>query len=318
MEKKYIIGIDGGGTKTLALVCDLECNILAEVKSRASNPCVVGKEKSANIIVHLIQKCCRAIKCNSSQIAMIVAGLAGAGRPSEQKEMKKKILEIARKRNMKLKNIIIESDVRIALEGAFIGSAGILVICGTGSIVCAKDPTGRIYRAGGWGRLISDEGSGYALGKEAFHIISRHLDGFTQKTRLIRLFKERLKLKNQDDIIKALYQDGFDMASVAPLVIESAASGDKISKNILIKSCNELMELIRIVNQKLSIRRKQNQRLPIAFCGSLVDNENLYSRLIRSAIRKKFKSIEIKKPLLPPAMGAVMLAKKILNSAKNN
>lgn len=314
-QNHYIIGIDGGGTKTIAVLCTPDTKILAEAQAGPSNFQIIGKEKASNIIIDLIQTCCNNIRCSFSQIGAVGVGLAGAGRVDNQQEITEEIIRTARKRGIEINKLIVDSDARIALEGAFSGNAGIIIIGGTGSIVFARDEKGKTYRAGGWGRLIIDEGSGYAIGQKAFKAVARFLDGYKQKTKLVKIFSDRLIFTSQDDIIKALYMDNFDIASVAPLVIEAAEKGDKISKNILLNACKEITNLVDIVIARMNKGQRKKSIYPLSLTGSLFENENLYVRMVKSRLRRNTSKINICDPQYPPVIGAVLMAINFLKES---
>jgi N-acetylglucosamine kinase-like BadF-type ATPase len=308
----YIIGIDGGGTKTTAVLCALDGAILSEAQGGPTNFQIVGIEQSAATILDIIQTCCHSVGCEVSQIGAIVAGLAGAGRPKDQERMTDGLVATAEKRNLTLNKIQVESDARIALEGAFSGNAGIILIAGTGSIVFGKDDRDRTYRAGGWGRLMGDEGSGFAIGQEALKVLAKSLAGIGEKTKLARFLDEKFGFSSQETIINALYKENFDIASIAPVVLEAASQGDKISKRILAKGCAGLTELTRVVFSKM---KKGNKfaRPQIALTGRLLMSENIFSRMIRASVKRELPRLSIHKADSSPVVGAALMAIKLTN-----
>jgi N-acetylglucosamine kinase-like BadF-type ATPase len=308
----YVIGIDGGGTKTSAVLCALDGTILSESQGGPSNLQIVGIENSSKTIIELIETCCHSIGCSVSQIGVIVAGLAGAGRPADQKLIKDTLFDIAYKRKHSLNTVVIESDARIALEGAFSGKPGIILISGTGSIVFGKDERGKTFRAGGWGKLICDEGSGYTIGKEAFRAVAKSLDGFNIRTILVKLFEMKFDLGTQESIIKALYKDSFDIASVVPVVMEAASKGDKIAKNILIQASSELVETVRVLTANMN--KGKRKKRPLAMTGTLLSGKNIYSHIVRSHIKKKIPTVSICEPESSPVVGAALMAVKELKN----
>jgi glucosamine kinase len=256
----YIIGIDGGGTKTSAALCALDQTILAEAQGESSNIQLVGVKRASEIILALIQQCCHSVGCTISEIGAIVAGVAGVGRPVDRQQLFDGITALAHKNQLQLPPFSIESDARIALEGAFNGKPGMIVIAGTGSIVLGKDVNGKLYRAGGWGRVIGDEGSGYAIGREAFRIIAKVIDGSHIKTRLTKLFADQLHFDSQESIIHAVYRNNFDIASTVPVVLEAAAKNDPAAKRILTNAALELIETIAVVAETLTKGKKKSVR----------------------------------------------------------
>jgi N-acetylglucosamine kinase-like BadF-type ATPase len=190
-QQKYVIGIDGGGTRTTSILCTPDGSILAEAQGGPTNYHVVGLEQTVNTLLDLVQTCCHAVGCTTSQIGALCAGLAGAGRPEDRQMIFNKLETEAHKKGLILQKVLIENDALIALEGAFHGQPGIIAIAGTGSIVFGKDEQGTIYRAGGWGRTIGDEGSGYAIGRDAFQAVAHAIDDPRKKTRLTKLFQSQ-------------------------------------------------------------------------------------------------------------------------------
>jgi N-acetylglucosamine kinase-like BadF-type ATPase len=314
MDKSlYIIGIDGGGTKTSAVLCALDGIILSEAQGGPSNFHLVGMEKTANTILDLIQTCCHSVGCRVSQIGAVVAGLAGAGRLQDQQQIMEKVLDAAHTRNESLEKVLIESDARIALEGAFSGKPGIVVIAGTGSIVFGKDERNRIFRAGGWGRFIGDEGSGYAIGRDAFHAVARMLDGHGEKSKLLKLFDEKFSLGSPDAIIDAVNRESYDFAFVAPVVIEAASKGDAVAKKIINRACSDLLEVIDSVLTKMNNGKRTIPKCSLAFVGSLLTHENFYLRKIRSALKREIPRVSFRNAESSPVVGAALMATRLLN-----
>jgi N-acetylglucosamine kinase-like BadF-type ATPase len=310
----YIIGIDGGGTKTTAVLCAPDGAILAEAQGAPSNFQIIGIEPSAHTILDLIQSCCHSVGCNISHIGSVVAGVAGAGRPSDQENLHNGILDVAQAQNLTLNNLTIESDARIALEGAFSGKPGVIVIAGTGSIVFGKDDRGKTYRAGGWGRFIGDEGSGYTIGQQALRAVARSFDDKNKKTALKKLFANKYGLTSQETIIRSLYKENFDIASLVPMVIEAASKGDNAAKNILENATSELVEIIGITVMKMNTNVRNSSKHSLALVGGLFSGEHYYSRKVISSIRKNVPSVSIRPAESSPVVGAALLAIEMLKS----
>ena len=308
----YIIGIDGGGTKTTSVLCTLDGVILAEAQGDPTNFQIIGIERTSHTILELVETCCHSVGCSISQIGAVVTGLAGAGRSKDQQNMCDGIMDLAHTRNLTINNLVVESDARIALEGAFDGKPGMIVIAGTGSIVFGKDERGKIFRAGGWGRLIDDEGSGYAIGQQAFRAVARSLDDKNAKTKLTKLFEEKFGLSTQETIIHSLYKENFDIASVMPTVIHAASKGDKAAKRILDNAALELVEIVEITLKKMNKNLKNPSKRPLALIGGLLANEHYYSRKVISVIRKKMLPVSVRQAESSPVVGAAIMAINIL------
>ena len=306
----YYIGMDGGGTKTAAVIINAEGNIIGEHVSGPSNFQIIGVEKAAKIILELVRECCSSAQCTTTAVAGVTVGLTGAGRPVDQERMAKGVLAAARMTGMKLRGLTVESDARIALEGAFKGSAGIILIAGTGSIAFGKDAKGRVHRVGGWGRILGDEGSGYFIGRSGLTAVTRHLDGRSTPTLLTKMVAREFGLKTQADIIAAVYRNNFDVAAVAPLVLKAAGKSDEVCMAIVAQAVWELGEHIRAMSVLLqpSVLTSIKRKIPIAFIGGLIANPTLLSDLLGRHTREEIRGVQRIEPMAPPMYGAALMA----------
>jgi N-acetylglucosamine kinase-like BadF-type ATPase len=307
-KKQLVIGMDGGATKTAALLSDLDGVVIAEETGGASNPQVVGPEKSADVIVNLVEKLCGKANCSTNQVLAVVAGLAGAGREGDKMRVKTATLAEAKRRKVTVGRMTIESDGRIALEGAFKGRPGIILIAGTGSFALAKDHKGGIHRAGGWGRVVGDEGSGFVIGRDGLNVVAKHIDGRGKTTMLTKLVDEKLGLSNQEKIINGVYRENFDVATVAPLVIEAAEAKDVECARILNKATFELSEHVRTLVNKIEESSRRRSKISLAFIGSLISHDNIYQRILTQKITFSLPQVTVIAPEAPPGYGAVLLS----------
>ncbi len=313
MKPACVIGLDGGGTKTLAILADRKGTVLAEVAGGPSNFQIIGIEKASEVLCSLILECCEKAERPSTEVLAVVAGLTGAGRPADQHRMREAFLDFARRQGIVPDSVAIESDARIALEGAFKGLAGIILIAGTGSIAFGKTKEGEVFRAGGWGRIVGDEGSGYSIGREGLNLVSKHLDGRAKETMLTRMVAEQFGLKDQETIIKAIYRDNFDVASIAPVVIKAAGQHDTESERILNRAAFELAEHVRALTFKLEgATRGPRQKIPLSFVGSLLTEQTLFSKIVKHKIEFSIPQITVVKADASPAFGAVLMALHLL------
>ncbi len=298
----YVIGIDGGGTKSKAVLTDLHLKTYAECTGGATNFLIKGTEKVSYTLIELIGECLETAGIPADDLVYVVLGTTGAGRTEEAEKMKYDFLRICEKENFPVKSFEVESDARVALEGAFSGNPGSILIAGTGSIMFGKDSEGEIHRVGGFGRYIGDEGSGYSIGRKGLTAVAKNFDGRGQNTALTGLLASK-GIKNQQSLITAVYVDNFDIASVAPLVIQAAEEGDSVCKTILNEETDELILHIIAMQKLIKV-----DLFKISFTGSLITKDNYYSRLFHNKIKNRTKNVSVVKPDMPPELGAALMA----------
>lgn len=305
---KYLIGIDGGGTKTDCAIADLSGKIIRQSSGKPSNFLIIGVKEAVENIFALIEENLFALEGDFSDVKQIVIGVAGAGREEDAKLLEKGFKDYADEEGIHFKGVKVLSDAQIALEGAFPNSAGCILIAGTGSVLFGKDEKGTIHRVGGFGRLIGDEGSGYSIGRKALNAVSKESDGRGEATLISELLNAKMNSSFSISIINKVYKEKFDVASVAKIVIEAAEEGDPIAEDILDEEADELILHIKSLLDKI-----RTDKLNVAFSGSLLDNKNFYSSLLRQKIKSTLPRVEIVKPATSPVSGAILLAKRIVN-----
>jgi len=308
---KYLIGMDGGGTKTKCILTDLNLNPVFETTGGPSNFLVIGKEKVSNTILDLVNQCLAFQKMSPDEIHALVLGTTGGGRKNDAEILENQILQDCNQRNLKLEKIRVESDARIALEGAFSGNAGSILIAGTGSIMFGKDEAGIIHRVGGFGRYIGDEGSGYRIGWQALNAVAREIDGRGRHTKISDLVSTEFSISSGEDLITEVYRNNFNIASVAPIVFNAAEKGDKIAQRILENEADELIMHITAMKAKLKVKL-----LKVSLIGSLLTTANYFSYLFSEKVVRSFNDVQIREAEHTPEYGAALMAKNLL--IKNN
>lgn len=306
---KYLIGVDGGGTKTDCAIADLSGKIIRESSGRPSNFLIIGVEEAVENIFALIEENLFALEGDFSDVKQIVIGVAGAGREEDAALLEKGFKDYADDEGIHFKGVKVLSDAHIALEGAFPDSAGCILIAGTGSILFGKDEQGNIHRVGGFGRLIGDEGSGYSIGRKALNAVSKASDGRGEETLISELLDAKMNHNTSKNIIQKVYNDKLDVASVAKVVIEAAEEGDPIAEDILDEEADELVLHVRSLIDKI-----QTNKFNVAFSGSLIDNKNFYSDLVKRKIKSSLPNVKVIQPAFPPLGGAILFAKRLAST----
>src|SRR5438067_13003673 len=190
---KYFLGVDGGASKTAALVIDESGKSLGSGVAGPSNHLRVGIENAARNIERAVNKALVAADVASREIQWAYCGIAGADHPAHRQEVVDS-LNIFFPRG----NFTVDNDARIALTGAIGFGLGVVVIAGTGSVAFGRNAAGEEARAGGWGPILGDEGSAYGIARAGLSAVLRAHDGRGPSTRMTEILKERYDMKPED------------------------------------------------------------------------------------------------------------------------
>ncbi|HEY7159100.1 MAG TPA: N-acetylmuramic acid 6-phosphate etherase [Gemmataceae bacterium] len=295
------LGIDGGGTHTVALLASPNAAILGRGTAGPSNRQAVGTERALAALDEAVNAAFAAANRTRSPVAAACLGLAGAGRPDDQSAVR----EWAER--VRLANRIeVTSDAAILLAAGTPHGCGLVLIAGTGSIAFGKSTDGRQARAGGWGHLLGDEGSAYALVMAGLQAVARAADGRGPATRLTECFLSRLGLTRPQELIAAVYRGGrdrADLAALAPLVVETAED-DTVAAQIVEQGARELAQAGESVVRQLG----WDGPIPLALAGGLLLGSEAYRRRILHALQERGVNADPVALVEEPARGAVQLA----------
>ena len=302
-QRRFVIGVDGGGTKTNAILVGLDGTVYAEAAGGPTNLATVGTAKAAQVLLDLFLECCATAKAEPELLQNVVLGLAGAGRPAVRADLTDKLLAAAAKKKFPLKSIVVETDARIALEAAFAGGPGVALIAGTGSIALYRTEDGKYLRAGGWGHVLGDEGSGYAIGRDGLQAVMRQFDGRGEKTLLTKKAFEHFGVSNVEELIPKIYTEGADIAAFAPRVFEAVVERDRPAHLILVKNANDLTDHVRV----LLMQARPRLKLPVCLMGGLLTHDNVYAKMVKEKIVASMPQVLILRPKFPTPFGAAIL-----------
>lgn len=301
----YLIGIDGGGTKTKLKISDENGNAVCENIGGPANINSIGIDGVRNNLFNLIAASIKKLGISLNECSTICIGTAGVDRPADKKIIENIISGIGFSGK-----IIVTNDAEIALYGGLLRYDGIIIISGTGSICYGRNNVGESYRCGGWGHIIGDEGSGYDIGVKALKAAVRSYDGRDEKTLLLDLILKSLKINSTDELIKFVYRSGKgkkEISELAKVVNYAYLSGDKTSERILNESAYELFLCADAVINKLGF---SNEHAYLTYSGSTIINCNYLFNRFSSLLNQNYPQIEIVPMKNDSAYGAILLAKK--------
>lgn len=312
-DKTYLIGIDGGGTKTKCVLTDFELKVIDEVTGGPSNFLMIGTETVSSTILDLITQLIKRNNLIEDNIASIMIGTTGAGRIQDAEKLKNAFIDYSLKAGIVFNQINVESDARIALEGAFEGKPGSILIAGTGSVMFGKDSKGNIHRVGGFGRFIGDEGSGNYIGKLGLQNVAKEMDGRGGKTILTKMLENKYNITSFQDLIFEIYTNKFEPSQITPLVIDAASKNDSVCLSIINNNIEELILHINAMFIKLC-----QPILNVSLIGSTLTTDNFYATSFKNRVNTELSNIQLKKPILSPDLGAALMAKNIFLQSVNN
>ena len=304
--KRFVLGIDGGGTKTQALIADEEGKACGLGLGGPSNYDDVGTERAKAGIAEAVQMARQQAALPEGIFASVFLGMAGVVSYQDRAAIYTIAQDLRLAAN---EHIDVDHDCRIALAGGLSGRPGIVLIAGTGSSCYGRNSSGESWIAGGWGHLISDEGSSYWLGIQAMRCAAASADGRMDSI-LKELVQARFQLGEMRELMHRMYVIGLsrsEVASLAPLVIEAAHRGDQAALDSLRQGASDLAQIVGAVADKLQF---PDGNCELALVGGLFNAGDIVLSPLRLAIQNRLPECRILLAELPPASGAALLALK--------
>jgi len=302
----YVIGVDGGGTKTVAALADLKSKIFKKAKSGSSNPRNVGIKMAIESIAKAVRKILP--KNKKIEILSIFIGLPAVGEEFglRIKEIQKELLKEKRISQVLKGEMVIVSDQLIAFKSGADKKEGIVLIAGTGCVAHGWKGK-KEHKASGWGWL-ADEGSAFWVGQKIFQAVLKNLDGRGPKTlltdfvfRKFKTKKQNLNLSNQKIYSPNFIEAVSSFSSIGNIV---ARKRDKSAKKILIEAGKELALSVKAVAEKLNFSK---QKFPLVLVGSLLKSKIVLDTL-KMEIKRFTPGAEFIIPKKEPVAGAVKMA----------
>lgn len=268
------LGVDGGGSKTQALVAELnesgQIHILGRGRGGPSNLRLAGKEQSLNSLDQAIDEALLEAGVPGRSLDCAVLALAGSTSPDVQSDVK----NWANNRNLSSHLEIVHDAMPVLADGTVDGW-GIALIIGTGSVAVGIDSGGNSVTKGGWGHWFGDKGSGFYLGYKALAAVADASDEIGPETILSELVLERLGAENTRSILKEVSAGGDTrraVAALAPIVVEAAEKHDKVARGIVRGAVAEAVKLVAAVAKTLAFK----DPYPLALAGGVVCSSQVF------------------------------------------
>ena len=306
----WLIGIDGGGSKTLALLADGTGRVVGRGTAGPSNHQVVGVEAAYAALDKAVGAALTGVP--NARPSAICLGMAGAGRPQDQTI----IQAWAQARYPGVPTLVVH-DAQLVLAAGTPAGWGIALISGTGSLAYGANQAGQTARAGGWGHLLGDEGSGYAIGLAGLRAVARAADGRGPKTALTELLLARMNLDRPQDLIRCIYGAAAPrntIASLSPVVQNAAQEGDETAQEIIQTAGRELALVVRAVADQLDL----SGPIPCALAGGILVKGQAVPAAFHQSVQELDLQLAPVAPVEEPAQGALKLAKELATGEVND
>lgn len=311
-DSRYVLGVDGGGTKTEAWIarCEpaAEPDVIGRGKAGPSNPRAVGFETAMENLAAAVSAAWRDAGVEPVPASAAVLAISGSGHAL----MRERIIAWANQHGLAERTAVVHDADPVLAAGAAHGR-GVALIVGTGSAAIAADGQGGRAVVGGWGYWFGDEGSAYWIGREALQSIARAADGLGPATALTDIVAKRLQTDNPRALISALEQTGNVRGAIAALasaVGEAANAGDAAATAIVQRATEELALMVECAAEKLNL----GATFLLALTGGVAcGSELLRDRLIAALAARSIAPASVE--VVPhPAAGCVRLAFELLDS----
>lgn len=304
---EYVIGIDGGGTKTQCLLADENGVIITSFVGGPTNPNIIKPTALRQTLETLLDQLSEQTNAQFHQVTHLFAGISGAGNENNQREVKRILTELVPS------NVLVEvyPDSINALYSGTFGDPGIVQISGTGSITYGINQELEHDRVGGWGYLFGDEGSGYDLGKQGIIAALKAFDGRGEETTLLKMLYDHFQVKNGYELIREIYVSDSPKDKIAPLskmVFEAYKQNDPAALEIITNVVGELTTSIHTLHEKLF---NDTQQVQLVLCGGVFTDKSILPMLIEQKLKHDNFSIVI--PEFPPVGGSLIGAYLSMN-----
>ena len=296
------VGVDAGGSKT-AVVHAVDGTIGRLEICEGANASNRGAEAAAAIIADAVER-----SLNGAMPHAIFVGAAGAARP----EVRDAIEGALRSRYAGAR-VRVRDDAYVALRAAVPEGDGVVAIAGTGSITYAQHGE-EGFRCGGYGYLLGDDGSGFAIGSAGINYLLRAYDGRAPRDELTSALEAHLQADRLEGVLQAVYRSENPVGTVAAaarVVLTVAQAGERSATKIVQGAALALGDLVKSVIKRANLT---NSAAPIVLAGGLLQSNSLLTYLLETRLLNEHPNMPVTKLDAEPALGALAQAQRMLGA----
>lgn len=298
MEKKYYLGVDGGGTKTTVAVGDESGNILCKVQGKTVNFYGVGMLRARENFKNILKEVAEKIGVTHFENVVI-----GSSALSERAD--KELTDDFCGGVVLAEKIVMDSDLFVALQSAKGEAPKAVVVSGTGSMAALLKADGSVITAGGWGHIIGDEGSGYGIAVNALKRCCKLFDCEHGDFAVVKSACDFFGVSSFSDIIPVLYAENFSKDKIAAFSVnveKLACEGDVPANGVLKEECEALF------NTAAVLLAKDKNVKDVSLYGGVFEHSDLFRLYFTELMKKCFPQISITFLSVPPEEGALQYA----------
>jgi glucosamine kinase len=301
--RSLFLAVDAGGTKTDYVLAD-ETKVLARVRTGSIKRLRVDAATACQNLESGLSELSRETGISMTAITRTCVGTAGETVPLVTDWLRESFGAHVGGA------LLILGDVEIALDAAFPGEAGVLVLAGTGSNVVGRTPEGSLVSAGGWGPVLSDQGSGHMIGVDALRAIFLAKDE-GRHTRLLQAVMDFWQLASLEHLVEyANASPTPDFSTLTGTVLQCAELEDEVALAVLRGQGEQLGYLVRLVIRRLRRVSVEEDWMPrIAFAGSILENVPPIREALMDAVRSEFRAARAPDRTVDPIDGALWRAR---------
>lgn len=303
---KCVLGVDGGATKTQALLLDFEGYVLGYGEGGCANHQVCGLEAALREIVRASEQAVSALSTgHSPQVGCFC--LAGADFPEDFEMLQKALTRVGL-----VQEVIIKNDTMAALRSGLSSAWGVVVVCGTGFNAAGRAPDGREVRLPGLGIISGDWGGGYDLAMEVIRQVMRAWDGRGRPTLLTARVLESLNEPSEESLLRSLYHQRIStgqLLGLVPILFEVAEQGDAVARDILVRLGKEIGITANAILRRLSLDQEAAE---VVLAGGVFKGRGrLLLDTVTRVVHKQTPRARVVRPRFEPVVGAALLALEI-------
>lgn len=301
------LAVDAGGTKTKYLLAD-DNRVLARLEGLSIKRMRVSADAALRNLTDALTALESLAGFELSSVSAACVGTAGNTVPLVTDWLSKEVGSRVGG------SMLILGDVEIALDAAFPGTHGVLVLAGTGSNVLGRAPNGTLSGSGGYGPVLADQGSGHSIGLRALRAIFRGIDRGEESALTAAILKHWHLGDTGELIAYANTCEPTQYSSLAPIVSACAEAGDRIAHDVLELEGRRLAELAILTHRRLERLQEETFTPRIACAGSILEHVPILRRAMTRTLQADLKDPEILDGVVDPVMGALWRARQMVKA----